>query len=237
LRGGKGRASRRVALCFDIDGTLLTTARAGVIALEDAAEEVCGGRPDLAGMKTAGLTDGQIARLVIEECTGAPANGRIEAFLSTYERRLPDRLPLRRGQVLPGVEETLSGLAGRDDVVCLLLTGNTEAGAAAKLSHYGLAGYFEGGSFCRAGESRESIAARARQLVEERLGAEPTPETFFVVGDTPADVSCAKAVGARAVAVASGDYDVAALEATHPWQTVPRMPGADWFTGLLATGG
>lgn len=223
----------QVAVCFDIDGTLLTTARAGVAALEDAAEEVCGVRPELASMKTAGLTDGEIARIVMDQCAGEPANGSIDAFLRSYERHLPGRLPLRRGRVLPGVDEILSSLGERADVLCLLLTGNTEAGAAAKLSHYELLGRFDGGAFCRGGESRESIAERARGLVAHRLGAEPAPESFLVIGDTPADVRCGKAVGARTVAVASGAYDVDALAAADPWRTFPAMPDATTFAALL----
>jgi phosphoglycolate phosphatase-like HAD superfamily hydrolase len=195
-----------IVVCFDIDGTLLTTARAGVAALEDAAAEVCGARPDLTDMKTAGMTDGEIARAVIESCAHGPADGMIEPFLRAYAGRLPARLPERAGSVLPGVRELLTQLAGEPRVSRLLLTGNTRAGAHAKLTHYGLAGLIADGAFCRGGETREAIARRARSLAARELGADPSPKCFVVIGDTPADVRCGLAVGATTIAVASGSH-------------------------------
>src|SRR5204863_3526317 len=124
-----------------LDGTLLSTARAGVYALEAAAAEVCGEPVDLQAMKTAGMTDSEIAAAVIERHRGEPAPlDDVARFLALYEAALPDCLPRRRGHVMPGVREVLESLVGRDDVTSLLLTGNTEAGAAAKLAHYGLDG-------------------------------------------------------------------------------------------------
>lgn len=38
------------------------------------------------------------------------------------------------------------------------------------------------------------------------------PEKCYVIGDTPHDIRCGKAIGARVVAVASGGYSVEALE-------------------------
>jgi phosphoglycolate phosphatase len=38
------------------------------------------------------------------------------------------------------------------------------------------------------------------------------PRTVVVIGDTPRDVACGKHVGARTVAVATGRFDVTALE-------------------------
>ena len=148
-------------LFWDIDGTLLTTKRAGVFALEQAAREVCGKSPDFAALETAGLTDHEVAMLAIRECGGADPAATASGFLRAYERHLPDRLGLRQGGPLPGVVEILDALADRSDVISLLLTGNTAAGARAKLEHYGLAGYFTGGAFCIDGDDRTQIARRA----------------------------------------------------------------------------
>ncbi|PSN20266.1 phosphatase, partial [filamentous cyanobacterium CCP5] len=52
-------------LFWDIDGTLLTTGRAGIFALEDAAVEVIGHPVNLSQLKTAGLTDVEIAREIL----------------------------------------------------------------------------------------------------------------------------------------------------------------------------
>ena len=135
-------------LFWDIDGTLLTTGRAGVFALEQAARDVCGVEVDLQSMPTSGLTDSQIAARVIERCGQIASPERLGEFLRAYERHLPERLGWRQGRVLPGVEEILEDVARRSGVVSLLLTGNTQAGAAAKLSHYGLDGHLFDGGFC-----------------------------------------------------------------------------------------
>jgi phosphoglycolate phosphatase-like HAD superfamily hydrolase len=224
-------------LFWDIDGTLLTTKRAGVFALEEAAREVCGTSPDFATLKTAGLTDHEVAVLAIRACGGDDPEGNAGAFLRAYERHLPDRLGLRNGGPLPGVVEILDALSGRPDVTSLLLTGNTPDGARAKLEHYGLARYFEGGAFCLEGDDRARIARRALELAARDAGAPVDPETTYVIGDTPHDVRCGHEIEARTVAVASGTYSVDELEAEDPWLVLERLPSPDRFAELLELDG
>lgn len=217
---------------WDIDGTLLTTRRAGVFALEEAAREVCGRSPDFASLQTAGLTDHEVAVLAIG-AAGIEADAEIAgSFLRSYERHLPDRLGLRQGGALPGVVPILDDLRDRPEVLSVLLTGNTRAGAAAKLEHYELADYFDDGVFCMDGESREQIARRARTLAGERAsGVEP--DSMFVIGDTPHDVRCGKQIGARTVAVASGTYNVGELEAAEPWLVLGSLPAPGEFASQV----
>lgn len=135
----------RLVLCWDIDGTLLTTGRAGIFAWEDAIEEVLGTEMSLQDHPTAGLTDVEIARLLVDEAGGADPGSRGELakrLVRRYGELLPDRLHLRTGHVMPGVAEILEHVKGRPDVLSMLLTGNIAAGARAKLSHYGLVDYF-----------------------------------------------------------------------------------------------
>ena len=215
-----------VALFWDIDGTLLTTARAGVFSLEDALEEVSGVRADLNGMATAGMTDYTIAEAALAGVGHAADEETVRRFLEVHGRQLPEYLHRREGHVLPGVREVLADLSGREDVVNLLLTGNIEAGAAAKLAHYGLDGYFRaGGAFCVGPGERAEIARRALPL------ANGSPA--FVIGDTPADVECGKAIGARTIAVATGSYSVEELEATEPWSVLESLPEPAAFAALV----
>lgn len=227
------RSANRV-LFWDIDGTLLTTARAGVFALEAAAQEVCGVEADFQSLATSGLTDAEVAALAIRTCTGAEGPPEdLARFLRAYERHLPERLHLRRGRVLPGVIEVLDDLAARPAVHSLLLTGNTPAGARAKLAHYGLAGYFPDGAFCADGDDREGIARRALALARERATGPLCPEDIFVIGDTPHDIACGQAIGARTVAIATGQHDPRELEAAGAWLTLPRLPSPERFAELL----
>jgi phosphoglycolate phosphatase len=216
-------------LFWDIDGTLLTTARAGVFALEEATEEVLGERIDLTTMRTAGLTDAEIAR-VLAESKGRADEATIKALMDAYARLLPDRLHWRQGYVLPNVRENLEALAAREDVTNMLLTGNIPGGAEAKLRHYDLWDYFEaGGAFSEYGSDRPSIARRAAELA-----GNPEGERMVVIGDTPHDVSCGKAIGARTVAVASGPgYDVAELRACDPDVVLGALPAPVEFEGVL----
>jgi phosphoglycolate phosphatase len=215
---------------WDIDGTLLTTERAGILAFEQAAEEVCGMRPDLSELPTAGLTDAGIAATIVARCEAEGDGATVAALLRNYELHLPARLHERRGRVLPGVREVLDDLAARDDVTSLLLTGNIEAGARAKLAHYELDGYFAaGGAFSCEGASREEIARRAAALA----GPAGPGEERYVVGDTPHDVRCGQAIGARTVAVATGPYARAELAACDPWLALEALPPPADFAELL----
>jgi len=225
----------RTVVCWDIDGTLLTTARAGILAVEDAVREVCGVDADFGELRTSGLTDAEVTALAAEAGTGERVDhATATAVLRAYERHLPERLPLRKGRVLPGVLGILDDLAARPEVTSLLLTGNTETGAEAKLSHYGLWSYFAaGGAFCCDGEDRTTIARRARELAGPHLNGARADERIFVVGDSPADVRCGRAIEARTIAVATGVHSEEELAAAEPWLTLRGLPDPAEFARLL----
>jgi phosphoglycolate phosphatase-like HAD superfamily hydrolase len=218
-------------VCWDIDGTLLSTGRAGVLALEDAALEVFGTTVDLSEMQTAGLTDAEIASAIAQRCGGD--REQCGQFLRAYERRLPERLHCRQGRVMPGVHELLGALDGRRDVLNLLLTGNTDAGAAAKLRHYGLSSYFEHGAFCGDEDARTAIAQRAKTIAAGHLSTAVAANDLVVVGDTPHDVACGKAIGARTLGVATGNYESDDLRACDPDWVLETLPDADEFCRLV----
>jgi phosphoglycolate phosphatase len=223
--------SLRAVLFWDLDGTLLTTGRAGLHAFEEALEEVTGATADLQELSTPGLTDTGVARLVLEHAGRRADPDTVDAVVRAYERRLPDSLPRRQGRVLEGIREVLEDLAPRDDVRSYLLTGNTPTGARAKLRHYDLDGFFAGdeGAFCIDHGSRTDIARRALPLAE---GA----DQIYVIGDTPADVECGKAIGARTIAVASGWHSPEQLATTEPWALLERMPTPEEFRRLIGIG-
>ena len=63
-------------LFWDIDGTLLTTARAGLHAFKQATQEVFGLSPSLKGITAAGMTDKYIASQIIFKAAGTQASER-----------------------------------------------------------------------------------------------------------------------------------------------------------------
>jgi phosphoglycolate phosphatase len=220
-------------LFWDIDGTLLSTARAGVFALEQAHTDVLGTEPDFSKLNTAGLTDHLIAEMILRESGREVTPEAASDILRAYERALPERLHWRKGQVLEGVFEILDDVAQRPGVHSLLLTGNTPTGAQTKLEHYDLARYFEDGAFCADGDDRMTIARRAWELAAARAGDDLDPDRVFVIGDTPHDVSSAKAIGARSVAVATGGATLSDLEACEPWLLLETLPEPAEFASLL----
>lgn len=222
-------------LFWDIDGTLLTTAKAGVYAWEDAVRELTGRDVELARVRIAGLTDYQIAAKTFE-AMGIDADAQfLRRFVDRYGELLPASLPRKQGRVLPNVREILEDLRGRTDIHSYLLTGNTRAGARAKLTHYDLIQYFPDGAFAEDADERSAIAGRALELARQ---AGPVAEGgVFVIGDTPHDIQCASAIDARTIAVATGGYSIEELRAHNPWRAFEELPGPDEFVRLIAHDG
>lgn len=226
---------------WDIDGTLLTTARAGIHAWEQAARDVLGTAVDFEDLPTAGRTDSQIATVIIEVCGFEATGDSVSRMLRSYEQHLPERLGWRQGAVLPNVREILDDLNGDPRVLSLLLTGNTAGGATAKLTHYGLIDDFADadgellGAFCADGDDRDAIARRALQVAAKALGAAVSGGQAVVVGDTPHDVSCGRTIGARTLAVATGGFSADELRAAGAWHVVEELPDSKAFEQLLRT--
>jgi phosphoglycolate phosphatase len=211
-----------ITLFWDIDGTLLTTAKAGVPAWEMAVLELTGQPFQLSSIRVPGLTDYQIAVRTCEMLGIEAEATLVGSMVRRYESLLPETLPSRQGSVLPNVREILDSLAGRVDVRSYLLTGNTRAGARAKLTHYDLFHYFPDGAFAEDTRERATIAARALELAS-RSGPFDRG-SMFVIGDTPHDVHCADAIGARTIAVATGGYTASELAEHAPWTVLDTLP-------------
>jgi phosphoglycolate phosphatase len=222
-------------LFWDIDGTLLTTAKAGVFAWEDAVREQIGGEFQLAQMRIAGLTDYQIAVKTFEMLGVEMTDDALRRFVDRYGELLPSSLPRKQGRVMPNVREILEHLQQRPDVQSFLLTGNTRAGARAKLRHYDLMKFFPDGAFAEDTGDRASIARRAVELARQYGPVDDG--RLFVIGDTPHDVACASAINARTIAVATGGYAIDELQACDPWRVFTELPGPDAFMDLIDAGG
>ncbi len=188
---------------FDIDGTLILSGGAGKAALEAGLASEFGIAQVIDKLQLSGRTDRAIVtdlfRLHVIDDT--PENRR--RLAEAYLRHLPRCLATLGGRVLPGIAALLECLSERHDVALGLLTGNLRAGARVKLGHFGLFEYFPFGGFGDEHIDRDDVAREALAEVRRHHKAIP-PERIWVVGDTPLDVRCARAIGARAVAVATG---------------------------------
>jgi phosphoglycolate phosphatase len=195
---------------FDIDGTLVWTDGAGRRAIHRALTEVFGATGP-ADYRFDGKTDPQIVRDLMRHAghDDGHIDVRMQAVFDLYVERLRAELgaPGYRARVLPGVFDLLDDLESRDGVVLGLLTGNLVEGARAKLESVGIdPNRFRVGAFGSDHEHRPSLPEVARQRLRQQLGVDVAGQDVVIIGDTPADVTCGRAMGARAIGVATGRY-------------------------------
>jgi phosphoglycolate phosphatase len=220
----------RVAL-FDIDGTLLWTRGAGKRAMERALAANIG-RAGPSEHRYDGKTDPQIVReaMRLVGFTDADVEARMDGVLAQYLTELHTELDRddHGVELLPGVLALLDALERRDDVLLGLLTGNLVGGARRKLNAVGVdPARFAVGAFGSDGEHRHDLPAIARDRASAHLGRPVTGDACVIIGDTPSDVACGRGIGARAIAVATGHYDVTALVACEPHTVFADLTDTD----------
>ena len=203
-------------LLFDIDGTLIASGGAGEHALRLGIKDRFGLDEDFRGIEIAGRTDSGIARQFFAKHSLPDTPGNTAAFFESYLDHLVRLLPQKEGRLLPGILPLLDTLKARPDMVLALLTGNLARGAKLKLTHYGVWDYFEFGAYADDHHDRNQLGHFARTRAQQRHGTEFPPERIYVLGDTPHDITCARAIGAVAVAIATGQYSHAQLAEHAP---------------------
>ncbi|MEZ5317861.1 MAG: haloacid dehalogenase-like hydrolase [Vicinamibacterales bacterium] len=223
-------SSRSTLVLFDIDDTLVQTGRAGLRGMNLAFERLHRRANALDGVTFAGRTDRAIVadafRLMGREAGEADITGLRDAYLEALRAEIVRPVDAAVG-VLPGVERVLAALEARPEAFVVgLLTGNFAGGAAIKLGHFDLWRRFPFGAFGDVHVNRRDLVPVALEQARA-LGCVPaTPGDVVVIGDTPLDVDCARAHGARALAVATGPFDAQALAEAGADLTVPTLDDA-----------
>ncbi|HEX8371995.1 MAG TPA: HAD family hydrolase [Chthoniobacterales bacterium] len=203
-------------LLFDIDGTLVDTGGTGFAALQKSLLDGFGIEDDLAHISLAGATDTNLCREILAHHQIEPTAANIAHYLDGYLHHLQKLLPEKTGRLLPGILELLTEIKKRPELVVALLTGNLVRGAEIKLAHFGIWHFFEFGAFADDHHIRNELGPFARARALEKHGVEFPPEGIYVVGDTPKDIACGRAIGAKTVAVATGEYSTAELAEFQP---------------------
>jgi phosphoglycolate phosphatase-like HAD superfamily hydrolase len=207
----------RKLVLFDIDGTILLSAGAGRRAITAALAEEIGDAAAFHRVRFDGKTDPQIVLELLEAAghAGPHAGDRVLALCERYVSLLEEELASATGmRLMPGFPAILDRLEATAGVVLGLLTGNLARGAALKLRAAGLdPGRFRVGAFGSDSGHRPDLPAIAAERAAPIFGRVPAGAEVVIIGDTPADVACGSGIGARAVAVATGSYGVAELEA------------------------
>ena len=203
---------------FDIDGTLIHTARAGARGMTAAFRDLHGREDALARVDFAGRTDRAIVADAFENM-GVPFTEEAHAAIrDAYLERLAAELskPVEGATVLPGAERAIASFETRGGVGIGLLTGNYERGAEIKLEYFDLWKRFNFGAFGDRHTDRRELVPLAIEAAERQLGARVPASRVVVIGDTPFDVDCAKAHGAISVAVATGPFSRDVLAEHEP---------------------
>ena len=201
---------------FDIDGTLLSSGGAGKAAMEAALVSEFGVREVRGAVPFSGRTDRSIGRDLLRTHGVEPTPENWQRLLAAYLRHLPACLASHKGQVLPGIVWLLEHLAGRDGVAVGLLTGNVRDGARLKLGHYDLFHHFAFGGYGDHHWERNDVAREALAAVRGHHNGSVELDRIWVIGDTPLDVRCARAIGVKVAAVATGLHPLAELAAERP---------------------
>ena len=209
---------------FDIDGTLIRTGGAGVQAFAKVFATEFNAVDGFERLKFAGRTDVSLVREFFEFHKIPPTPENFRRFFERYVFWLDHILRESQGVICTGVQEFIGDLKGLPDPPLLgLLTGNIRLGAEIKLRHFNLWEVFETGAFADDHEERDQIAAIARERGGQMLNRELHGEEVVVIGDTPLDIRCARAIGAKALAVATGGHSLSELKQHAPDWAVENL--------------
>jgi phosphoglycolate phosphatase len=219
----------KTLILWDIDGTILHSGGAGMKALEASLHDVFGVSGSLVGIDFAGRTDPWIIRQIFARFGIEHSSDNLARYIDGYIGILPSVLAKSNARILPGVAKILGQAAEHPGVVQGLLTGNLRRGAETKLGFHGLWGFFPIGAFADDSETRNELGPHALRRAKGHWGLDFPPERVWIVGDTPHDIACARAVGARSMAVATGSSKAAELAGHEPDVVLESLDDTDAF--------
>jgi phosphoglycolate phosphatase len=204
----------RIAVLFDIDGTLLTTGGAGAASWRLAFDELYRIPADISKFTDSGMTDPEVGRTTFEAVLHRKPERK--EFARLLERRLyylhQTVAESEHYRVLPGVEELLPKLID-DGHLLGLVTGNLEAAAHIKLHRAQLNRFFSFGGYGSDSTDRGELTRIAIKRAALVYGEPLSTSQVIAVGDTPRDVEGAHAAGIACVGVASDKFSVDQLSA------------------------
>lgn len=212
-------------LLWDIDGTLLRSTKQGDFReyFAPAMREVYGGTGTLDKMSVSGMTDSQIAFEALKDENFTTE--KIFEKMADFIKSLGENMARFVGnydkpyEILPGAHEILEATSQNQHFVNALLTGNFSGGAEIKLKQVGLWEYFENqpNTFGEHSHDRRKLAELALRNIKEYFRVDLTNKQVIVIGDTPNDIDCAKSIGAKVIAVATGrNYPANELQTFKP---------------------
>jgi phosphoglycolate phosphatase-like HAD superfamily hydrolase len=223
-------------ILFDIDGTLLLTGRAGLRAMEATFASIFGITDAFAGVAMGGRTDSSLVSQALVRAGLSDTPEAHAAFRDAYLPRLAQEI-LEPGSgykgIMPGVRELLDAAHGHRGLHLGLLTGNYRDAAAIKLSYFSLAEYFRWGVYSDDSPDRNALVPIACRRAGQHGVPDEACSRVVVIGDTPFDVQCATAAGARSIAVATGGHTARELAEAGADEVLEDLSDTERVLNLL----
>ncbi len=206
-------------LIFDVDGTLTYSAGLTRVAFETAAREIYGIDNSAEGIKPFGSTDQQIFKEILEN--NNLSNDNFDEQFNEFARLSNVVLEKELNQsqkvsLLPGIADLLEEIPRRDELYLALGTGNIEINALAKLKRHNVDHYFPVGGYGTDSIDRDKVIKFAYQRSCDYYSHNFEIGNTWVIGDTPKDIASGKALGAKTIAVATGEYSPKELRKYNP---------------------
>ncbi len=222
-------------LLFDIDGTLILSGGAGLRAMNKAFAQLYGIENALDGLSLSGRTDDKIMMDAYERAGMEFSYDELARFKSVYFDKIKDEIQVNgtSKRMMPGIKNLMPALAERIDVHMGLLTGNWENSGRTKIDFFGLNDYFPFGAFSDDSSNRNELVPVALSRFKERMHVELDPRDVYVIGDTPADIQCAKPHGVVSVAVAAASHSIDILQPFEPDVLLSDLSDTEAVLNLL----
>jgi phosphoglycolate phosphatase-like HAD superfamily hydrolase len=206
-------------ILFDIDGTLLVSQGAGRAALRAAMEEVYGMAGPIDRYDFGGKTDNRIVTDLLTAVGLPPAtiNAKLSHLYACMAEKAVDIFPQMTFSRCPGIDALLETLRHHEQTLIGILTGNNHHTAPLKLRAAGIdPNQFLVNAYGSEAIDRNDLPAIAIERANGLTVGAFNGKNTVIIGDTPADILCAKAVGATAVAVATGWQSTKSLSHHRP---------------------
>lgn len=212
-------------ILFDIDGTLLSTQNAGSRTIDRVLSDVFQIQRAIP-LRLHGRTDRGILNELLQGHNLPSDDHSFQAFQAAYLPLLDAHLGQYPSTVLPGVPMLLEWLSRRTDVAVGILTGNMREGAKLKLKHSGLQQHFRFGGYGDRHPLRDDVARDAWSAAKAHLQDQFRPDRVWVIGDTVSDVTCARAIQAKSIAVLTGGSSAEELANCKPHFLLDNLDNA-----------
>lgn len=225
-------------LLFDIDGTLIRSNGAGRAALHYALEQVFGTTGPIDSYHFGGKTDPRIITdlMLAAGISQKVIDAKLPAVYDVMTAQGRETFTAKGIVPCPGILDLLEVLRQRDDVVLGLLTGNIVSTAPLKLKAGGIdPTQFRVGAYGSDHMDRNRLPEIAMKRASGLTGHGFNGNNTVVIGDTPADILCARAGKTTAVAVASGWHAAPTLAKYKPDHLLENLEDTKMVEALLVS--